>query len=82
MPFVAEIWESSEPRVGLPWATGGSLVSWPSCLTRGACCFLQAGILHTPHWYEAGAAEYFADKKVLTIVQVSGGPTLASKWQV
>ena len=33
---------------------------------------MQAGILNTPHWYTAGAADYFADKKVLTIVQVSG----------
>lgn len=31
----------------------------------------SAGILNTPHWYEAGAADYFADKKVLTIVQLN-----------
>lgn len=35
-----------------------------------AIAYVQAGILNTPHWYEAGAADYFADKKVLTIVQV------------
>jgi light-harvesting complex I chlorophyll a/b binding protein 2 len=45
------------------WAMlGAAGILIPEALTA-------AGILHTPHWYEAGAADYFADKKVLTIVQ-------------